>query len=69
VFADSRQGARLLRHGKVVTVLVVFNKGDIAKEGQIEEARKVFGKDTVLEGQGLASGLKEEIASKIGIKK
>lgn len=53
----------------VVPMLVVFNKGDIAKEEQIEEARKVFGKEAVLEGQGLPSVLKEEIAGKIGIKR
>ncbi|QQR92876.1 MAG: 50S ribosome-binding GTPase [Candidatus Iainarchaeum archaeon] len=52
-----------------VPVMVVFNKCDLAKEDQIEQAQKVFGKEAMLEGQGMSTTLKEEIASKVGIKR
>ena len=52
-----------------VPVMVVFNKCDLAKDDQIEQAQKVFGKEAMLEGQGMSTTLKEEIASKVGIKR
>lgn len=52
-----------------VPVLLVFNKCDMAKENQLEKAHEVFGKEVQIEGQGMVSQLKEEIASKVGIKK
>jgi nucleolar GTP-binding protein len=52
-----------------VPILVVFNKCDTASEEQLAAARNVFGDHALIEGQGMTTQLKEEIAGKLGIKK
>ncbi len=46
---------------KEAKTIVVVNKADIASREEMEKAKKAFGK-TLIEGKGIESGLKEEIA-------
>jgi nucleolar GTP-binding protein len=56
--------AEIRKEFKEAKTVIVVNKADIANREEMKNAKKAFGK-AVIEGKGLKSGLKGEIAKKL----